>query len=423
MALATLLSAILLARGVLAWDSGHRDVRTEHLHRRSAIVYDGNIADTYDFVIAGGGTAGLALAARLSEDAGTSVLVLEAGDTGDAVKSSIGLSSRSITARIPRADCRIDVPGNAYYSSLLGTSYDWQYTTVPQAHAGGRSIPWARGKVLGGSSAVNGLYMVRPSALEVDAWAALAGSSASGSVHADTWTWAGGFFAAMKKSESFHAPTSDIATEGDIEFNPASHGAGGPVSVSYPGYVCSNGLCDVADMFRRYILPVVGNWTTTLEWIGIPNNTDANNGNGWGGYVISGSAFHAELTTAQVHRHLGDPAGELDALVLARGVHRPPPTAPEPVHPPERDRHARALRLQFHHEPDRDGRRVRRVRERAAHDGHRAQGGHPLWRRDRLAADAHAVRHRACGCAEGGRRECAPGPSGRRPASAGSYLD
>jgi choline dehydrogenase len=98
MALATLLSAILLARGVLAWDSGHRDVRTEHLHRRSAIVYDGNIADTYDFVIAGGGTAGLALAARLSEDAGTSVLVLEAGDTGDAVKSSIGLSLRSISA-------------------------------------------------------------------------------------------------------------------------------------------------------------------------------------------------------------------------------------------------------------------------------------------------------------------------------------
>jgi hypothetical protein len=45
----------------------------------------------------------------------------------------------------------------------------------------------------------------------------------------------------MKRSETFHAPTFDIATEGDIEFNLASHGAGQPVSVSYPGYMYPNG--------------------------------------------------------------------------------------------------------------------------------------------------------------------------------------
>ncbi|KAG9091485.1 hypothetical protein FS749_016519, partial [Ceratobasidium sp. UAMH 11750] len=107
----------------------------------AGIVYNDQIDAAYDFVIAGGGLAGLVLASRLSEDANTTVLVLEAGASGDAVKS------------------RIDIPGNAYYSSLLGTDYDWQYVTEPQARLGNRRLPWPRGKTLGGSTAVNGLYL------------------------------------------------------------------------------------------------------------------------------------------------------------------------------------------------------------------------------------------------------------------------
>jgi choline dehydrogenase len=104
------------------------------------IVYNGKISKSYDFVIVGGGLAGLVLASRLSEDANHTVLVLEAGASGDAVIH------------------QIDVPANAYYSSLLGTSYDWQYTTEPQTNAGERPLPWPRGKVLGGSTAVNGAF-------------------------------------------------------------------------------------------------------------------------------------------------------------------------------------------------------------------------------------------------------------------------
>lgn len=87
-----------------------------------------------------------------------------------------------------------DIPGNAYYSSLLGTSYDWQYQTVPQANLKNRLIPWARGKVLGGSSAVNGMYLVRPSRIEVDSIAGLNANQTG----ASAWEWES-LFLAMKK--------------------------------------------------------------------------------------------------------------------------------------------------------------------------------------------------------------------------------
>ncbi|KAF5011050.1 hypothetical protein FDECE_2789, partial [Fusarium decemcellulare] len=90
----------------------------------------------FDFLVVGGGTAGLAVAARLAEaDASFTVGVLEAGCAAD------------------EHDDDIDIPG--YYGRSLGGRYDWHLETVPQEGLGGRALAWPRGKVLGGTSALN----------------------------------------------------------------------------------------------------------------------------------------------------------------------------------------------------------------------------------------------------------------------------
>lgn len=223
--------------------------------RRRDIITPQQLNQSYDFVICGGGVAGLVIGSRLSEDTNKTVLVIEAGATGDEVKSSI------------------DVPGNAYYSSLLNTDYDWQYKTAPQAHLGNRVLDWPRGRVLGGSSAVNGLYLVRPSSLEVNAWSTLAGENGS------AWDWEA-LFAAMKKSETFTPPPDSIRAEGNINYDAASHGTTGPLHYSYPGY----------------LLPVVGEWTTVLENIGVLASPDPNGGSGWGAFIATSSINPSNLT-------------------------------------------------------------------------------------------------------------------------------
>ena len=109
--------------------------------------------DHWDYVIVGGGSAGCALANRLSADASTSVLVLEAG----------------------RSDFRIDpfIHMPAALPFPIGNPlYDWKYETEPEPEMHGRRIYHARGKVLGGSSSINGMIFQRGNPLDYERWAA-----------------------------------------------------------------------------------------------------------------------------------------------------------------------------------------------------------------------------------------------------------
>ncbi|HWO68396.1 MAG TPA: GMC family oxidoreductase N-terminal domain-containing protein [Umezawaea sp.] len=106
-----------------------------------------------DYVIVGAGSAGAALAARLSASGEHSVVLLEAGP-----------SARAQAVTIPAA-----------FSQLFKSERDWNYETTPQPGLGGRTVYWPRGKMLGGSSSMNAMMWVRGFAADYDDWAEVAG--------------------------------------------------------------------------------------------------------------------------------------------------------------------------------------------------------------------------------------------------------
>jgi choline dehydrogenase len=105
--------------------------------------------EAFDYIIVGAGSAGCVLADRLTEDGRSSVLLLEYGG-----------SDRSVFIQMPAA---LSIPMNS-------KTYNWGYKTEPEPHLGGRRIACPRGKVLGGSSSINGMVYVRGHPLDFERW-------------------------------------------------------------------------------------------------------------------------------------------------------------------------------------------------------------------------------------------------------------
>ena len=173
----------------------------------------------FTHLVVGGGTAGLVVAARLSENPDLTVGVLEAGPTAF-------------------DEPLINVPGR--YGESLGSRYDWKFETVPQSNLNGRKLPWPRGKVLGGTSALNFMMWNRGNREDYDAWEELGNEG---------WGWDGLLFVIclclprimdppdrlirhfFKKSENFHKPDAKHQAQNQSHFDAESHGTDGPLHI------------------------------------------------------------------------------------------------------------------------------------------------------------------------------------------------
>ena len=173
-------------------------------------------AAEYDYIVVGAGSAGCVLAGRLTEDAQTQVLLLEAGGP-----------ARAREIAIPAA-----------FSKLFKSSVDWNYATEREPQLQNRSLYWPRGKVLGGSSAINAMIYIRGNSRDFDEWERLGNPG---------WSFAS-VLPYFKKSERQERGASEF------------HGTGGPLWVS--------------DL--RYVNPLTQAFVAGAQELGIAANDDFN---------------------------------------------------------------------------------------------------------------------------------------------------
>ncbi|CAE6481256.1 unnamed protein product [Rhizoctonia solani] len=194
----------------------------------------------FDYVVVGGGTAGLTVAARLSDNPKISVGVIEAGPYYE-------------------NDPLINTPALA--GQLQGNAkYDWMFKSVPQSHVNNRVLPLPRGKVLGGSSAINLMVFNRASKAEYDAWEKLGNPK---------WNW-NSLLPYMKAAEHFTGvdpfrANSTNANSGGIF---PSQGTSGSIAAS----------------FNTWYSDIVIPYREAVANLGVPVNFDPDSGDPYGSY-------------------------------------------------------------------------------------------------------------------------------------------
>ncbi|KAI0054405.1 aryl-alcohol-oxidase from pleurotus Eryingii, partial [Artomyces pyxidatus] len=208
----------------------------------------------YDYVVVGAGPGGSVVANRLSAEATNMVLLIEAGPTNDVLPA----------VHIPFL-CTTLIPE---------TAVTWNYTTVPLPGLNNRSIPYPRGRVLGGSSSINYMAWTRGPQSDFDRYAAVASDTG--------WSW-NAVKSLAKSIEDMVPPADGHNTSGQIL--PSIHGISGPVKFSVQGYP--------SDLDSRV-------FATTKELPEFPYNEDQNSGNplgiGWGQYAIAGGTRTSAAT-------------------------------------------------------------------------------------------------------------------------------
>ncbi|KAJ6615996.1 hypothetical protein B0H10DRAFT_2190748 [Mycena sp. CBHHK59/15] len=243
-------------------------------------------APVYDYVVVGGGTAGLTVASRLTEDENVTVAVLEAGFNAEGLPEvfipgliASGISFTTLNwAYITAFKIFGHVPPllkALKYHNPLCMSQDtnsachavWQsgktthsesfkegrtLITVPQTNLNGRTIKINAGKALGGSTVINSIIFPRAGQEQYDAWGQLNNDS--------SWTWSN-LLPFFKKSELFTPPNASQTASG-VRYVSSVHGFSGQVKVGYPNL-----------FFTQSAL-----WRKAAEGLGFPTSPDLANG-------------------------------------------------------------------------------------------------------------------------------------------------